>query len=448
MTEQKQTQNQLRESEERFRALVEQKPVGICVMQDGRFSYVNPKVCELLGYSRAELMAMTTRDIPILPEDLSFAQQRRKDRLAGQYVPPYILRLRRKDGSLVYLETHVSTIQNQGRPAGLLTVIDVSGRLLAEHALRESEERYRTLIHTLEQGVLMLGADGRVVTCNAAAARLLEMSEEEILAAPADWDRWPLLTEELMPLASGQAPGQVTLRTGLSQLGTVLSLRLASGQLRLLSFTTRPLFRPGQPQPYAVVVSILDVTETKRTQEELFIRAFYDPLTGLPNRALFLDRVGRVLSSARRADQLAAVCFLDLDGFKDVNDVHGHAIGDELLRQVSNRLLRCVRDGDMVARMGGDEFTMLLCSLQDAADAIRIAQRILQALRRPFLCAGRSVLISASVGISIAPRDGTGTDILLRKADVAMYQAKSQGKNCLYVFEPDPDASSDRLGQA
>jgi PAS domain S-box-containing protein len=130
VTEQKQTQNQLRESEERFRALVEQKPVGICVMQDGRFSYVNPKVCELLGYSRAELMAMTTRDIPILPEDLSFAQQRRKDRLAGQYVPPYILRLRRKDGSLVYLETHVSTIQNQGRPAGLLTVIDVSGRLL------------------------------------------------------------------------------------------------------------------------------------------------------------------------------------------------------------------------------------------------------------------------------------------------------------------------------
>jgi diguanylate cyclase (GGDEF)-like protein len=91
---------------------------------------------------------------------------------------------------------------------------------------------------------------------------------------------------------------------------------------------------------------------------------------------------------------------------------------------------------------------MLLCSLQDAADAIRIAQRILQALRRPFLCAGRSVLISASVGISIAPRDGTGTDILLRKADVAMYQAKSQGKNCLYVFEPDPDGSSDRLGQA
>lgn len=448
VTEQKQTQSQLRESEERFRTLVEQKPVGICVMQGGRFSYVNPKVCELLGYSRAELMEMTTRDIPILAEDFPIAQQRRKERLAGQYVPPYILRLKRKDGSLVYLETHVSTIQNQGRPAGLLTVIDVSGRLLAEHALRESEERYRTLIHTLEQGVLMLGADGRVVTCNAAAARLLEMSEEEILAAPADWERWPLLTEELMPLGSGQAPGLVTLRTGLAQLGTVLSLRLASGQLRLLSFSTRPLFRPGQPEPYAVVVSILDVTETKRTQEELFVRAFYDPLTGLPNRALFLDRVGRVLSSARRADQLAAVCFLDLDGFKDVNDVHGHAIGDELLKQVSSRLLRCVRDGDMVARLGGDEFTMLLCSLQDAADAIRIAQRILQALRRPFLCAGRSVLVSASVGISIAPRDGTGTDILLRKADVAMYQAKSQGKNCLYVFEPDPDASSDRLGQA
>jgi len=174
-----------------------------------------------------------------------------------------------------------------------------------------------------------------------------------------------------------------------------------------------------------------DITELKEAEARLRHLATHDPLTRLPHRQLFDDRLKHALELARRAQSRVALLFLDLDAFKAVNDNFGHQAGDELLRKVAERLLAAVRDSDTVARIAGDEFALILEKVQDAQVARGVAERVLLSLRRPFPLPGAELLITASIGIACFPEDARSPQELLRLADEAMYRAKSGGKNAI-----------------
>ncbi|MBF0126306.1 MAG: diguanylate cyclase [Magnetococcales bacterium] len=174
--------------------------------------------------------------------------------------------------------------------------------------------------------------------------------------------------------------------------------------------------------------------ERRQTEETIRHQATFDGLTDLPNRTLFLDRLDHSLSLAHRKQENLAVMFIDLDRFKEVNDTLGHTAGDELLRQVAVRLRQCVRNSDTVARMGGDEFTIILASLTVPMDPETVARKILAALYQPFDLFGTRVVVSGSVGISLFPQDAESLDLLLKWADHAMYAAKRRGRNCFVFF--------------
>ena len=182
-------------------------------------------------------------------------------------------------------------------------------------------------------------------------------------------------------------------------------------------------------KPDFLVAVVQDVTARKDLEARLSYDALHDALTGLPNRVMFEDRFARVLESARRYSRLAAVLYIDLDGFKDVNDSHGHAAGDVLLQQVARRLEGCVRAEDTIARFGGDEFGVVLTTLAQEDDAEVVAMKILQALAAPFDLGGTPVHVSASIGAALYPLHGRDADGLVAHADRAMYAAKRAGKN-------------------
>lgn len=185
----------------------------------------------------------------------------------------------------------------------------------------------------------------------------------------------------------------------------------------------------GTAEENALIRAIRYAIERKRAEDRLARLAQYDPLTGLANRILFWDRLAQAMARADRADRLLALLFMDLDGFKEVNDSLGHDAGDALLRQIAQRLDRAVRQVDTVARLGGDEFTVILEALEDRAHATTVAEKIVGTLSQPLEVSGREVAVSASIGIAFYPDGTDDPETLVREADAAMYEAKRAGKN-------------------
>ncbi|MBL8250513.1 MAG: EAL domain-containing protein, partial [Candidatus Competibacter sp.] len=194
--------------------------------------------------------------------------------------------------------------------------------------------------------------------------------------------------------------------------------------------------RSGNGSIVEYVAFFNDITARKRTEQETFYRANYDPLTGLPNRNLLRERLEQALKQARRYDRKVALMFADLDRFKQVNDMLGHSWGDRLLCQAASRLGACVREADTVARQGGDEFVVVLPNIAEEHDAWVVAEKIITRLAEPFDLSGDSVRIGASIGISLYPTHGEDAEELMRHADLAMYQAKLAGRNTYRVYEP------------
>jgi diguanylate cyclase (GGDEF)-like protein/PAS domain S-box-containing protein len=215
---------------------------------------------------------------------------------------------------------------------------------------------------------------------------------------------------------------------------------LPNGSEFIVNLQAEAIF-DDQLKALTIVGTAQDISERKRSEREIHRLAYYDSLTGLPNRVLFKDRVTQAIAHARRYGYHLALLFLDLDRFKMINDTLGHNVGDLLLKHVADRLSDCVRHSDSIgrsmeiegtnelARLGGDEFTVLLTNLHDVQDASKVARRILDALARPFLVSGHEIFVTVSVGIAIFPSDGDSVDVLLKNSDTAMYHAKEQGRN-------------------
>lgn len=321
---------------------------------------------------------------------------------------------------------------------GLLAVVLAARMRRQARALHESDERYRLLVENSPVAIVV-SIEGEMVYANSAAARLVGAgSAGDIVGRTVDdfldpRDRRKVRARVQSVGANGHATALVETR-----------IRRLDGERIDVAALTIPGMYGGRA---ASQVVITDITARKRTEEQLVHDAMHDPLTGLPNRALFADRLERLVKQrARNPDRRFAVLFLDLDRFKLINDSLGHLQGDRLLCVVAKRLRRCLRASDTVARLGGDEFAILVNDVQDATCATRIAERLQEELRSSIRLEGHDVVIGASIGIAVSSVVPESPEDLLRNADTAMYRAKERTAGSYQLFDRDMHADAmDRL---
>jgi diguanylate cyclase (GGDEF)-like protein/PAS domain S-box-containing protein len=376
---------------------------------NGAFDYVHPDDLERVEMAFAEGLMDPTRR------------------------PSVEYRFRHKDGSWVWLESlGTNRLGDPGVGEYVVTSRNITVRKQAETRLREAEERYRTLVERVPAVVYVResGEPSRTTYVSPQTEAVLGYSPEERLADPDHWvrithpeDRQRVLEEDRRTNDSGDA--FATEYRQFAKDGSVVWLR-----------DEATLVRGAGGEPLYWLGVQMDITERKRMEERLHRQALHDSLTGLPNRELFVDRLGQALRRTWREDKQVAVLFMDLDGFKVVNDSLGHEAGDLLLTVVAQRLGRCVRPQDTLARFGGDEFVVLVEDVDEPAAAIRVAERIAEELRRPFILGGRELYAPASIGVSWGDARTKSSEDLLRDADTAMYQAKRDGSG-YRVFDPD-----------
>jgi diguanylate cyclase (GGDEF)-like protein/PAS domain S-box-containing protein len=281
-------------------------------------------------------------------------------------------------------------------------------------------ESWRRLLDAVPAAVLIVAPDGTIVFANDELEQLTGYRRTDLAGQPVE-----VLVPGDRQEAHGAARRSFELRPCRRPMGTGLDIacRRADGSLFPADISLAPLDAGGET---FVIATVVDETERRRSADELFHRAVHDPLTGLANRVLFVDRLDHALARADRRASTVAVLYVDLDGFKAVNDTSGHAVGDEVLEIVAERLAGAVRPEDTVARFGGDEFVVLCEDLADPGDALRVADRILADLGRPIRHRSGQARLSASIGVVLADGRGSGA-ALIEAADDAMYRAKRRG---------------------
>ncbi|MGE0881802.1 MAG: diguanylate cyclase [Acidimicrobiia bacterium] len=399
------------------RALLERLPVGVFDADaNGRLRYISARWTSLTGQAVADalgqgwftLLGEAAHEL-FPPNGCTTRPERR--RVVIEVVGP--------DGGVRTLAVETEPAVVEGRiesVAGTFTDLTDDN---AARARRESEERFRALATFAPIAVFLTDRDG---LCSYSNDRWSEMTGRPLGAALGyGWTRaiHPDDAESVLQLWRAKA-------RGCDGFDSEFRVRRVDGSVRWVRARGAPLLRNGEAVGY--VGTVEDVTELREAHEELQRLALHDPLTGLANRVLLTDRLTHAIAAARREHHSVGVFVFDLDGFKAVNDTLGHNAGDRLLEHVAAQLRAHSRPGDTVARMGGDEFTVVAPHLHDSEEAEAIATRLLTALQEPLLLDGRRIAANASVGISVGGRHGEDPEDLLREADTAMYVAKARGK--------------------
>ncbi len=446
LTASQEARRALRMSEERHRLLADNASDVIWTMDlTGRFTYVSPSVERLRGYPVAEVMRQSL-DQAMTPASAKIAQDGLGRAIAAiqakQPVPDFRAELEQpcKQGGTVWTEVSVSGIQNDtGEFVNLLGVTrDITERRRADLDLRIAAIAFES-----QDGMIVTDADKVILRVNAAFTHITGYTAEEAIGQTSR-----MLRSDRHDADFYAVMWETVARTGAWH-GEVWHQR-KNGEIYPEQLTiTAVKARDGQTTNY--IGSQRDITERKLLEEEVQQLAFYDPLTQLPNRRLFNDRLSQTLERARRAQSRMALMFIDLDKFKPINDQHGHEAGDLVLQAVAQRLKSCLRASDTAARVGGDEFLVILPDVQTRPDALAVAEKIRIALAQPFLVADQlSLNASASIGIALFPDHANTVQDLLRLGDRAMYQAKNAGGNTVVLcrLNEAPAEATDELRSA
>lgn len=426
----------LRASERNFRAFFEMAGVGVAHVDGatGRFIEVNDKFCELSGYSASELRSLTHRDL-VFADDLPALDASMRDILARRLREISLEKRHvRKDGSVFWGSLSVSALWDGGETPGfyLLVLRDVSVRKNAEEKLLLANKVFE---HTIE-GIVVTDPAGEIVQVNPGFTAITGYTAEEAVGGNPR-----ILKSDRHPQQFYQDMWSQLVRDG-HWAGEIWNRR-KSGEA-YPEWLTISAVRNEAGQTTNFVSIFHDITELKRQQEALEYQAQHDALTGLPNRVLLDDRLRMALAQLSRSGQKLGLLFLDLDNFKNINDGLGHGAGDALLVELSRRLERLLRAGDTLARLGGDEFLILLPEIEGLDTVSHIATRILDALGKPFHLGDVEYFVTASLGVTIAPDDGNEAGKLIKNADMAMYRAKSLGRNNYQFFTREMDEAAHR----
>jgi diguanylate cyclase (GGDEF)-like protein/PAS domain S-box-containing protein len=421
----------LEEAHKRLQLILDAAGEGIYgVDATGYTSFVNPAAVRMLGWQPHELLGRRMHDVihyayadgqPYPAERCPIYAARREG--AAHTVNGEVFW--RKDGTSFPVKyTSAPIVRDDERMGAVVVFTDVTEGRRAETALRESEARKGAMLATALDCIIAINQASKIIEFNPAAEVVFGYTRAEVLGED--------LAEKIIPprlrdahrkgLAHYLATGESAI---LGKRIEVSAMRADGGEFAAeLAITRTPMDGPPEFSAY-----LRDITERKQAEERLKQLANYDALTQLPNRVLFMDRLGQALAGAARNQRTAAVLVLDLDNFKGINDTLGHETGDSLLKTAAGRLSSCVRACDTFARLGGDEFAVVLTEIAQRMDASRVAQRMLTVLSEPFAAQDQALSVTGSIGITLYPKDGVDAKTLLKHAEAAMYQAKDRGRN-------------------
>ncbi|WP_341707807.1 EAL domain-containing protein [Halopseudomonas sp.] len=441
---------QIQRSEARYRQLTESiSDIVWSTDSDFRTDYISPSVQRLLGYSPEFMLSKAYVESLADERFVEFMGRIREELRELVHVPERAAVLREQgyqrqitfdgikaDGRKCPLEVRITLMWSaQGRFLGLLGLArDVSEQRRTENRLRMAA----TVFENTTGGILVTDPAGYIVQVNENFSRITGYSTEQVV------DQTP----SMLVSQSGDRQFYADILAALQDQGHwegEVWQRRASGEV-FPSWAGITAVHDNDGDLVSYVCFFVDISERKASEERIQSLAYYDVLTGLANRTLFQDRLQAALQLAARKDEWVAVLFLDLDRFKPINDSLGHAAGDQVLKEVAQRLRSCVRESDTVARMGGDEFTMLLSGLVNRevalSTAMHVAEKVLNALAEAFVLQGRDFFVTASIGVALYPQDGAESSILMKNADTAMYHAKEAGKATFQFYQADMNAKA------
>jgi len=419
-----QAETALRDSERRFRNLYEKAPLPYQSLDiEGNILDVNEKWLSILGYERDEVIGRFFGDFvaetSITQPAMEFPRFKLQGRIEGA---PFEMIC--KDGCcrawVVNGQIARDSEGNFLRTHCIFT--DVTEQKKAEEELKLAAMVYQDS----SEAMMIMDVSENIIAVNPAFEHITGFAADDVIG------------QSVVSLLSGMGDRELyssiekTIQETGYWRGEIWSRR-KDGELFAASVTINTNQNPDGSVNRRVML-FSDITEKKKSEDRIWMEANFDALTGLPNRRLFRDRLRHEIRNARRSNQPLALMFLDLDGFKDVNDTLGHDAGDLLLKEAARRLNGCVRESDTVARLGGDEFTVILTDMHDPNHIDRVARHILRMLSEPFLLDGETAYVSASIGITLFPQDAGEFDGLIRNADQAMYAAKQSGKNQYHYY--------------
>jgi diguanylate cyclase (GGDEF)-like protein/PAS domain S-box-containing protein len=434
ISERRQVQEALQESLRDYRDLVAQIPLGIYKFRrwsDGRarFDYVSPRWCEMLELDEQTALADVAPALErIHPDDRADFDQA-SERSSRDLAPfEWEGRLLLSGGRIRWLHIESRPVsQDDGSILWSGIQYDITDRRLAETTQRLAAGVFRST----QEGIVITDADNAILDVNPAFTRITGYARDEVLG------RDPKLLSSAIQGAEFYAEMWRSIEESGSWRGEILNRRKGGEVYAEMLSIAAVRDERGRTQQYVGVFS--DISRLKEHEAELDRIAHYDTLTGLPNRRLLADRMGQAVARAHRSGRTLAVCYLDLDGFKPVNDRFGHDAGDRLLVALTRALQEVLRSDDTLARLGGDEFVLLFNDLERDQEICQLLERVLAIVARPVDVGKAKVAVSASIGATLYPHDDADGDTLLRHADQAMYRAKESGRNRFHLFDPAHD---------
>ena len=464
ITERHRMEEALHQSEEKYRTFIETIQDGYYETDlSGKYTFVNDVICDHLKYSKEELIGTDNRQYQNEANAKKTYQVFKEVYITGNPVKAFEMKMIRKDDTTQISEVSISLIRNtEGNPIAFrcisrditeqkqmeetireygekykTVITDITERHRMEKALRQSEEKYRTILESIQEGYFEIDITGKYTLFNDSMCRIHGYSKEELMGMNHRQHTDKETKNKLFQVFNK------VYNTGEPAKGVDWQIIRKDGTKRYIE-SSISLQKDSSDKPIGFRGIVRDVTERKRAEERIQYLATHDALTGLPNRLMFGQLINHAIQAARRYQRQLAVFFIDLDRFKAINDSLGHEAGDQLLQEIAKRFKKSLRAVDVVGRLGGDEFIMLIEEMDELSQIENVAHKILSTAIQPIVLLGEECRVTASIGISIYPRDGEDEQALMKNADMAMYVAKEEGKNNYQFYSKDIQSKSNK----